>query len=357
MGCATSSEEKRAQEYSKKLDKQLKEDAERAAKDVKLLLLGAGESGKSTIVKQMKIIHQDGYSKEDFVQYRPVVYSNTIQSLGAIIRAMNMLNIQFNDYERYEREQDATRVLEVIQRMKDTEPFDYQLLSCMKRLWHDSSVQQCFMRSNEYQLNDSAQYFLDQLDRIGSSDFLPSEQDILRTRVKTTGIVEINFSFKNLNFRLFDVGGQRSERKKWIHCFEDVTAIIFCVALSEYDQVLYEDESTNRMHESLRLFDSICNNKWFVNTSIILFLNKKDLFLDKIKRSALTICFPEYTGPNEFDSAAEYIQAQFVAKNKSTAKEIYCHLTCATDTQNVQFVFDAVTDVIITINLKGCGLY
>jgi guanine nucleotide-binding protein G(i) subunit alpha len=45
-------------------------------------------------------------------------------------------------------------------------------------------------------------------------------------------------------FRLFDVGGQRSERKKWIHCFEDVTAIIFCVAMSEYDQVLHEDETT-----------------------------------------------------------------------------------------------------------------
>jgi len=43
---------------------------------------------------------------------------------------------------------------------------------------------------------------------------------------------------------LFDVGGQRSERKKWIHCFEDVTAIIFCVAMSEYDQVLQEDETT-----------------------------------------------------------------------------------------------------------------
>lgn len=68
-------------------------------------------------------------------------------------------------------------------------------------------------------------------------DYQPTEQDILRTRVKTTGIVEVHFSFKNLNFKLFDVGGQRSERKKWIHCFEDVTAIIFCVAMSEYDQV------------------------------------------------------------------------------------------------------------------------
>lgn len=95
---------------------------------------------------------------------------------------------------------------------------------------------------------------------------------------------------------MFDVGGQRSERKKWIHCFEGVTAIIFCVALSGYDLVLAEDEEMNRMIESMKLFDSICNSKWFVETSIILFLNKKDLFEEKINRSPLTICFPEYTG-------------------------------------------------------------
>ena len=63
------------------------------------------------------------------------------------------------------------------------------------------------------------------------------------------------------------------------------------------------------------------------------------------------------TGAQEYGEAAAYIQAQFEAKNKSTAKEIYCHMTCATDTQNVQFVFDAVTDVIIANNLRGCGLY
>lgn len=50
------------------------------------------------------------------------------------------------------------------------------------------------------------------------------------------------------------------------------------------------------MHESMKLFDSICNNKWFTDTSIILFLNKKDLFEEKIKRSPLTICYPEYAG-------------------------------------------------------------
>uniref|UniRef100_A0A2K5C1A6 G protein subunit alpha o1 n=1 Tax=Aotus nancymaae TaxID=37293 RepID=A0A2K5C1A6_AOTNA len=293
MGCTLSAEERAALERSKAIEKNLKEDGISAAKDVKLLLLGAGESGKSTIVKQMKIIHEDGFSGEDVKQYKPVVYSNTIQSLAAIVRAMDTLGIEYGDKER---KADAKMVCDVVSRMEDTEPFSAELLSAMMRLWGDSGIQECFNRSREYQLNDSAKYYLDSLDRIGAADYQPTEQDILRTRVKTTGIVETHFTFKNLHFRLFDVGGQRSERKKWIHCFEDVTAIIFCVALSGYDQVLHEDETTNRMHESLKLFDSICNNKWFTDTSIILFLNKKDIFEEKIKKSPLTICFPEYTG-------------------------------------------------------------
>ncbi|KAI4826223.1 hypothetical protein KUCAC02_021864 [Chaenocephalus aceratus] len=252
---------------------------------------------------------------------------------------------------------DAKMVCDVVTRMEDTEPYSAELLGAMMRLWSDSGNQECFSRAREYQLNDSAQYYLDSLDRIGAPDYQPTEQDILRTRVKTTGIVETHFTFKNLHFRLFDVGGQRSERKKWIHCFEDVTAIIFCVALSGYDQVLHEDETTNRMHESLKLFDSICNNKWFNETSIILFLNKKDLFESKIRKSPLSICFPEYSGPDTYLEGIDYIKCQYESKNKSPSKEVYAHVTCATDTNNIQFVFDAVTDVIIANNLRGCGLY
>ncbi|RXN18190.1 guanine nucleotide-binding G(o) subunit alpha isoform X2 [Labeo rohita] len=259
--------------------------------------------------------------------------------------------------QRERKQADAKMVCDVVSRMEDTEPYSPELLSAMIRLWSDSGIQECFSRAREYQLNDSAQYYLDSLDRIGAADYQPTEQDILRTRVKTTGIVETHFTFKNLHFRLFDVGGQRSERKKWIHCFEDVTAIIFCVALSGYDQVLHEDETTNRMHESLKLFDSICNNKWFTNTSIILFLNKKDIFEEKIKKSPLSICFPEYTGSDTFMEAVGYIQSQYESRNKSVEKEVYSHITCATDTNNIQFVFDAVTDVIIANNLRFCGLY
>lgn len=75
-----------------------------------------------------------------------------------------------------------------------------------------------------------------------AAGYVPTVDDVLRTRVKTTGIVEMVFTFRDLRFRLVDVGGQRSERKKWIHCFQGITALIFTVALSEYDLVLAEDE-------------------------------------------------------------------------------------------------------------------
>uniref|UniRef100_A0AAY5KYL1 Adenylate cyclase-inhibiting G alpha protein n=1 Tax=Esox lucius TaxID=8010 RepID=A0AAY5KYL1_ESOLU len=338
MGCTLSAEDKAAMERSKMIDRNLREAGEKASSEVKLLLLGAGESGKSTIVKQMKIIHEDGYTQEECSQYRVVVYSNTIQSIIAIIRAMGRLGIDFGETAR----SDDARQLFALASSAEEGVMTPELAGVIKRLWQDAGVQICFGRSREYQLNDSASYYLNDLDRISQQNYVPTQQDVLRTRVKTTGIVETHFTFKDLYFKMFDVGGQRSERKKWIHCFEGVTAIIFCVALSDYDLVLAEDEEMNRMHESMKLFDSICNNKWFTDTS----------------KSPLTICYPEYSGPNEYKEASTYIQCQFEDLNKrKETKEIYTHFTCATDTKNVQFVFDAVTDVIIKTNLKEVGLY
>jgi hypothetical protein len=111
------------------------------------------------------------------------------------------------------------------------------------------------------------------------------------------------------------------------------------------------------MRESMKLFEQITNNKWFANTSIILFLNKKDLFKEKIQTSPLTICFPEYTGPNTYEATSHYIESVFHDLKASSTKEIYSHFTCATDTENIKFVFASVTDTIIKANLKSCGLF
>lgn len=138
--------------------------------------------------------------------------------------------------------------------------------------------------------------YFDSIDRIAAHDYLPNDQDVLRSRVKTTGITETTFIIQDLTYRMFDVGGQRSERKKWIHCFENVTTILFLVAISEYDQLLFEDETVNRMQEALTLFDSICNSRWFIKTSIILFLNKIDRFKEKLPVSPMQNYFPDYEG-------------------------------------------------------------
>lgn len=205
----------------------------------------------------------------------------------------------------------------------------------------------------------SRSYF-DSIQRMADPNYLPSDQDVLRSRVKTTGITETHFQIGDLNYKVFDVGGQRSERKKWIHCFENVTAIIFLVAISEYDQLLYEDQNVNRMQEALTLFDSICNSRWFTRTSIILFLNKIDLFKEKLPVSPLSDYFADFMPPahphDMFNAASEYIVSRFVSLNQSPSKTIYTHFTCATDTQQIKFVLSAVNDIIIQVNLRDCGL-
>jgi len=227
----------------------------------------------------------------------------------------------------------------------------------IRGLWLDGGVKEAVRRAREFQLNDSAVYYFTAIERMAQRNYLPSDQDILRSRVKTTGITETTFEVGELTYRLFDVGGQRSERKKWIHCFENVTALVFLVSLSEYDQMLYEDESVNRMQEALTLFDSICNSRWFVKTSIILFLNKIDLFAEKLPYSPLGDYFADYTGGDNYDAACDYLLHRFVSLNQAAAtKQIYAHYTCATDTQQIKFVLSAIQDILLQLHLRECGL-
>ena len=184
--------------------------------------------------------------------------------------------------------------------------------------------------------------YFDNIARIAAPDYMPNDQDVLRSRVKTTGITETTFIIGDLTYRMFDVGGQRSERKKWIHCFENVTTILFLVAISEYDQLLFEDETVNRMQEALTLFDSICNSRWFIKTSIILFLNKIDRFKEKLPVSPMKNYFPDYEGGEDYAAACDYILNRFVSLNQHETKQIYTHFTCATDTTQIRFVMAAV---------------
>ncbi|TFK01098.1 N-acetyltransferase 14 [Platysternon megacephalum] len=246
MGCRQSSEEKEAARRSRRIDRHLRSESQRQRREIKLLLLGTSNSGKSTIVKQMKIIHSGGFNLEACKEYKPLIIYNAIDSLTRIIRALATLKIEFHNPDRA---YDAVQLFALTGPAESKGEITPELLGVMKRLWADPGVQECFCRSNEYHLEDNAAYYLNDLERIAALDYIPTVEDILRSRDMTTGIVENKFTFKELTFKMVDVGGQRSERKKWIHCFEGVTAIIFCVELSGYDLKLYEDNQTRMMQE------------------------------------------------------------------------------------------------------------
>ncbi|KAI8594954.1 guanine nucleotide binding protein, alpha subunit [Dissophora ornata] len=352
MGCCMSQDDKESRSRNDAIESQLRRDRMQMRNEVKMLLLGAGESGKSTILKQMKLIHDGGYSNEEREAFKEIIFSNTVQSMRVILEAMDSMGLPlYHDANR-----NFAVIIMSLPPQIEGEYMPHEVAVAVQHLWLDRNVQQAFARSREYQLNDSAKYYFDSIDRIAKPNYIPTDQDVLRSRVKTTGITETTFAIADLTYRMFDVGGQRSERKKWIHCFENVTAIVFLVAISEYDQLLLEDESVNRMEEALHLFDSICNSRWFVKTSIILFLNKIDRFREKLPISPLRNSFPDYDGGDDFDQASQYVMNQFVGLNLSESKQIYTHFTCATDTNQIKFVMAAVSDIIIQANLRDCGL-
>jgi len=195
------------------------------------------------------------------------------------------------------------------------------------------------------------------LERITEPKWIPNYSDFLNLREKTTGIVQRRFSINNKDFHIFDVGGQISERKKWIHCFENVTALLFVVSLSSYNQTMYEDSTKNCMVDSMEIFKKMCNNKFFSKTHIILFFNKTDIFQTKIKNIPITDCpaFEDFhkfaNDANDYDECTTYIKSKFHALNRRSTT-IYTHFTCAMQRNNINQVFDDVQNIILMQNAK-----
>jgi len=344
QACFLSPKDKQAKQISDQIDKELKKDKQN---DIKLLLLGTGESGKSTFVKQMKILYGQGFSEEERKEYKLDIIQNIVGGIQTLITGMDTLNIS---YENPINLTWSAQLLNLdLSEQGDT--IDPLSLSYIKDVWADEGIQKCYNQRSKLQVVDSAKYFLDNLEMVTKLDYIPTDQDILQARKKTTGIVEYNFALEEgkrpTTFRMMDVGGQRSERRKWIHCFESVTSVIFLTALSEYDQVLWEDDKTNRMKEAKRLFKQVIEMQWFQNSSIILFLNKKDLFEQKIKTINLVDFFPRYDGPQrEAEPAIVFIRRMFEEINVDSYRKIYTHNTVATDSKNIKIVFLAVKDTI-----------
>lgn len=360
----------------KAIEKELENETKaQKANGKKLLILGPSESGKTTVLKQMKLLYDKTYTTEERKAYVPAIWANVVDSLCTILNAMSTSAMQLTNPENEQYKEclqsfitssqpttSSTRARTISQAIASSQfniggELPENVVHSILELCKDAGVRECFDKSKQIpDLNESAKHFIDQTDVLFSSNYIPTDQDILYARIVTTQISEHRIVMRNLTLRIFDVAGHKALRKKWVPYFDDSLAIIFVAAISAYDQQLREDKTVNRLHDALALFDEVINNKLLINTPVILFLNKIDLLKKKLATSPIQKYMLDYKGDNSYEDSCKYFAKKFLFINQNKSREIYTHFTWATDSSQIKKVFTSVIDLVVQLNLKKHNL-
>ncbi|KAK8726246.1 hypothetical protein OTU49_010167 [Cherax quadricarinatus] len=336
--CGVDPNRRQSRELEKKITAWMKD----YKKAIKILLLGAGESGKTTIIKQMKILHISGFSPEEKREKAQDIRNNIMEGITTLTRNLDELNIEL---EQEENQEAKDYILSI-----DPENFNFpeEFYVYTMQLWSDAGIQEVYSQQHRFQLIDCAKYFLDKVDVVKQPDYEPT-----------------------------------------IQVFDGIQAVLFLVSTSCFDLVIREDEETNRLQESINIFRSMWNSRFLKYSGFIVFLNKQDILKEKVThgRTRIAEYFPEYNNykllskdrdsqeNEEYLRARCFIRDKFIDISKQVvkregrrlapglqpqddwpARECYCHFTTATDTNNVRIVFEDVHNMIIMWNLSEIGV-
>ncbi|KAJ3215463.1 Guanine nucleotide-binding protein G(o) subunit alpha [Clydaea vesicula] len=269
----------RSQQIDKQLNKEKLEQKQFKASELKLLVLGSGDSGKSTLIKQIRLLHSKGFTEKEILIFKEIILENVFDALRNLIAGAKILG---TESKTAEYQNDANFISE-FKYTKGKAIDNDKILIIFQRLWSDLCIKDCYMRRNE-------------IKQIGIQEYYPTGQDIVCSRQRTTNVNACNLTVNGIRVKIFDVGGQKSLRNYWIPYFDDSKGVLFIVAISGYDQFMEEDKDTNRMIDSLQLFEKIVNNPVFRESAIILMFNKMDLFLEKLRKIKIIDTFPNFVG-------------------------------------------------------------
>ena len=329
---------------------------------IKLLILGAGGSGKTTLRKQFTRLYANGFQDiPSRKELRDVIIYNVLEGARVLVEAAQ--NPRIGGGLKSAATVEAADV--ILKLPKDACVLDDGIAKALKVLHADDVIQATLQVRSKYQLQECfLSYFVSvqSYPEWGGPSWVPSVDDCVRSRVRSSGIIEVSFELDGQKFKVFDAGGQRAERRKWLHAFDDVTALIFVASLTEYDEVLFEDQDKNRLQESLDVFEELSNSAHFVSTPILIFLNKLDLFEDKYLRLRIPLnvsgLFPDApAGEPNVEEAVEWISQQFVKRRtKYDPTLIYIHTTTAVDADQVDHVFRDVKEIVLLRSMSQQGL-
>ena len=235
-----------------------------------------------------------------------------------------------------------------------------EVVDAFKKLWSSQTIQAAYTWRSKFELHDSTKYFLDSIDRICSGGYVATDDDILRVRVVTTQPSIIEFVAQSQRYQMIDVGGGRGKREKWIHHFDQVTAVLFVISISEYDQCSGDPRHINRIADSMELFQQTVNHRCLCEIPFIVFFNKYDLFLEKIEHKSIKGTFPHYNGsPHSAEESLSWMVNRYlsIAQTYERKRDVYHHVTTATDTNLIKNVFANVQDSIMTQIFKNGMIY
>lgn len=336
-------------------------------KKIQILLLGLEGSGKSTILKQIKMIYQNGFLQEELNDYKPFIYENIIKSFKLLIDKIinSFSNLDIDTQKSIESVKSIKSYLKNLEffllksgqielllnyenDVINNESFNIKILYEIKKIYENKDFKKVI---DLYQENLDAiefiNFFLHKIDKIIDINYQPSFDDILRVSNNVNNVVDLEFkSENNILVVISDLSIKKLERPNWINTFTQYTFIAFCVSLSDYDQFDDEKKIKNRMEKSIDLFNLVVNSKWFSSTSILLFLNKIDIFTEKLIYSSMKLFFPDYEGNNTSNDAIRYFLKRFKSVNTSDLN-IYPFIINATDTFSIQMNFKNINNTIL----------
>lgn len=318
--------------------------ARQSLKVVDLLILGPGESGKSTVCRQLVYMSKNGIPESEIPTIHENMIKNILSGTQELLDAMKTYQYNFT----------SPGCVKAAERMssadKDSPILTPEMVNDIKMIFDDEGARQALRRRNEFGLQETVLYFIGKIDDIAKPDYIPTWKDAVNVRNKTTQVTSYNFTFKGFAFRLTDVGGQRKEREEWMDYFERAFMTIFVVSLADFDMSLREDPSINRMTEAIKLFGLISKNEILSEKDIILFLNKKDIFKKKLETTSISVLFPDYKGPRDYVESIQFIRDKFLqASGRRDLNSIRAFVTMATDTTCMSKVFNAVHDRVVQI--------